>query len=233
MRIAVDLHIHSALSPCADDDMTPNNIVNMAILKKLDVISITDHNSCDNVEAVIKAADSRLIVVPGMEVQTREEVHLLCYFSWLDKLMDFEEVINNKLPNISNVPKIFGNQLIIDDEDKVVGVRDEMLISSTDLSIDQIIEEVWSRNGVVIPAHVDRPSYSVISQLGFIPHTLEDGMVEISDYKNELLRQYPSHKLLYSSDAHELGQILERVSFLTVWDLSVSGILKALRNPSK
>ena len=233
MRIAVDLHIHSALSPCADDDMTPNNIVNMAMLKKLDAISITDHNSCDNVEAVIKAAGSKLMVVPGMEVQTREEVHLLCYFNCLDKLMDFGEVIKNELPKISNVPKIFGNQLIIDDEDRVVDERKEMLISSTDLSIDQIIEEDISRDGVVIPAHVDKPSYSIISQLGFIPKNLEGGMVEISGYSNELLTKFPSHKLLYSSDAHELGQILERVNFITVCDLSVSGILNALRSPSK
>ena len=79
------------------------------------------------------------------------------------------EVIKNELPKISNVPKIFGNQLIIDDEDRVVDERKEMLISSTDLSIDQIIEEAISRDGVVIPAHVDKPSYSIISQLGFIP----------------------------------------------------------------
>ena len=93
MMIAVDLHIHTALSPCADDDMTPNNIVNMALIKGLDAIAITDHNSCDNVEAVIKVAGDRLLVVPGMEVQTREEVHLLCYFDDLDKLIHFDGII--------------------------------------------------------------------------------------------------------------------------------------------
>ena len=123
MNIAVDLHIHSALSPCADDDMTPNNIVNMAILKKLDAIAVTDHNSCDNAEAIVKLAGSQLIVVPGMEVETKEEVHVLCYFEDVDKLLDFGELIRTKLPSVANIPQIFGNQLIIDENDQIIGER--------------------------------------------------------------------------------------------------------------
>lgn len=229
MKIAVDLHIHSALSPCADDDMTPNNIVNMALLKNLDAISVTDHNSCDNVEAIMKVANSKLIVVPGMEVQTKEEVHLLCYFGDLDRLMDFGELIRSKLPNIANVPGAFGNQLIMDEEDRILGQREQLLISSVDLSLDEILEEVYKREGALIPAHIDRPSFSIISQLGFIPESLRNGMVEISSLDSKYNNKFPKEKILYSSDAHQLGQILERESFLYVDKLSVSDIINALK----
>jgi len=228
MKIAVDLHIHSALSPCADDDMTPNNIVNMAILKKLDAISVTDHNSCDNVEAIMKVAKSKLVVVPGMEVQTKEEVHLLCYFKDLDKLLDFGELIRSRLPNIANVPKVFGNQLIIDEKDRVLGQREQLLISSVDLSIEQVLEEVYKRQGALVPAHIDRPSFSIISQLGFIPESLRNGTVEISCRDNKYSDKFTEEKILHSSDAHHLGQILERESFLYVDKLSVSDIICTL-----
>ncbi len=227
MDIAVDLHIHSALSPCADDDMTPNNIVNMALLKKLDAIAITDHNSCGNVEAVINVAGSRILILPGIEVQTKEEVHLLCYFGGVDKLLDFGELIESKLPDIVNVPQIFGNQLIMNERDEVIGRKENLLISSVDLSIDEVLDEVYMRDGVSVPAHIDKPSYSIISQLGFVPPSLSKGMLEISRNK-KLSTNYPSHRLFYSSDAHQLWQILERESFLTVDKLSFSDILYVL-----
>ncbi|NLJ40154.1 MAG: PHP domain-containing protein [Clostridiales bacterium] len=230
MEIAIDLHIHSALSPCAEDDMTPNNIVNMALLKRLDAISITDHNGCDNIEAVIKAADDRIIVVPGIEVQTREEVHLLCYFNEVDKLLDFEDIIKDKLPNIKNDPKVIGNQLIIDEKDEIVGERQYMLISSIDMSLDQVLDEVQKREGAVVPAHIDRSSYSIISQLGFIPENLGIGMLEISQNNNKHFMDLPNDRMLFSSDAHYLWQILERESFLTVDHLSISQIVNTLKH---
>lgn len=228
MKIAVDLHIHSALSPCADDDMTPNNIVNMAMLKKLDAISVTDHNSCDNVESILRVADSKLIVVPGMEVQTREEVHLLCYFTDIDRLWDFGELIRSKLPDITNVPEIFGNQLIMDQKDRIIGQRKELLISSVDLSLEEILDEVNKREGALVPAHIDRPSHSVISQLGFMPESLRHGLVEISRYDNQYTSMFPAEKVLYSSDAHYLWEILERVSFLEVDRLSIPDLICTL-----
>ncbi|NLI61630.1 MAG: PHP domain-containing protein [Clostridiales bacterium] len=228
MNIAVDLHIHSALSPCADDDMTPNNIVNMAILKKLDAIAVTDHNSCDNAEAIVKLAGSQLIVVPGMEVETKEEVHVLCYFEDVDKLLDFGELIRTKLPSVANIPQIFGNQLIIDENDQIIGEREELLISSIDLSIDQTIDEVYSRGGVLVPAHIDRSSYSVISQLGFIPENLKNGMIEISRDCNILPLGCTAQNTFYSSDAHHLWDILERETFFRIDKLSVLCILRGL-----
>ena len=169
MKIAVDLHIHSALSPCADNDMTPNNIVNMAVLKGLDAIAVTDHNSCSNVEAVMKVAGDRILVLPGMEVQSREDVHLLCYFSSLEALFKFDSYIRKHMNGMQNISEIFGNQYIMDEFDRITGERKDMLLSSINLSVERIVQLTYDIGGVVVPAHVDRPSYSIISQLGFIP----------------------------------------------------------------
>lgn len=229
MMIAVDLHIHSALSPCADDDMTPNNIVNMALLKGLDAIAITDHNSCDNVEAVMRVAGDRLLIVPGMEVQTREEVHLLCYFDNLDNLISFDEIIRDHLPNILNKPEVFGHQYIMNELDEVVGDRNELLISSIDMSIDELVEVVRTNSGIVVPAHVNRPSYSILSQLGFIPAELGFRMFEISQDYGYLADEYSKMKYFHSSDAHSLGQILERESYINVRDFTVVEVLNYLK----
>ncbi|HZJ83194.1 MAG TPA: PHP domain-containing protein [Clostridia bacterium] len=228
MEIAVDLHIHSALSPCADDEMSPNNIVNMAILKELDAIAVTDHNSCDNIEAILKVADSKILIVPGMEVQTKEEVHLLCYFKNVENLLEFGGLIKNKLPDIMNVAKIFGNQLIMNEFDETIGERECMLISSVDLSMDEVLEEVSTRDGIIVPAHVDRHSFSVISQLGFIPDNFKKGMLEVNRNGRGIPFDYPKEKLYYSSDAHNLSQILERETYLEVSDLSINEILRKL-----
>ncbi|HOO13429.1 MAG TPA: PHP domain-containing protein, partial [Bacillota bacterium] len=121
MNLTLDLHIHSALSPCGDNDMTPNNIVNMALLKGLDAIAVTDHNSAENVEAVMKLGfEKGIVVVPGMEVQSKEEVHLLCYFSDLDRALGFQQRVYDNLEGENN-PDYFGDQLIMDEMDRVVG----------------------------------------------------------------------------------------------------------------
>lgn len=229
MMIAVDLHIHSALSPCADDDMTPNNIVNMALIKGLDAIAITDHNSCDNVEAVMQVAGDRLLVVPGMEVQTREEVHLLCYFDNLDKLNSFDDIIRAHFYKVINRPEVFGHQYIMNELDEVIGEREELLISSVDMAIDELVEKVRKYSGVVVPAHVDRPSYSILSQLGFIPPDLGFRMLEISQDYGYLAAKYPQMSYIHSSDAHSLGQILERECFIDVADYSVAEVLNYLK----
>jgi len=228
LKIAVDLHIHSALSPCAHDDMTPNNIVNMAILKGLDAIAITDHNSCDNVRAAMMVAGSRLVILPGMEVQSREEAHLLCYFADLAALDEFDSVVRHCLHAPANEPGRFGRQLIINDQDEVIGERNELLISSIGLSLDEIVGEVRRLNGVVVPAHVDRPSYSILSQLGFIPPELAFNMLELSKNSARISSHDSKTSYIFSSDAHCLEDILERESFLLVDDLSVHSIIKSM-----
>jgi len=243
MKIAVDLHIHTTLSPCADEDMTPNNIVNMAVLKGLDVISITDHNACDNVEAVTRAASARLLVLPGMELQTREEVHLLCYFASLETLMDFDKLIRKHMIFLRNIVKGHCSQKVMNEYDIIVGERKEPLIASVDVSLERAIQEVRLRGGVPVPAHIDRTAYGIISQLGFIPKESNFTSFELSRHiwsdLNEAGRNMPdrfgafppkhsSGLFFYSSDAHRLDEILEREVFLEVDELSIIAILRKL-----
>ncbi|HHY78731.1 MAG TPA: PHP domain-containing protein, partial [Clostridiales bacterium] len=161
MKFAYDLHIHSALSPCGDEDMTPNNIVNMALLKGLDLIAVTDHNSGKNLPAVMEVGKRQgLMVVPGIEVQTREEVHILCYFKNLQSALKLDEIIYNCLPDIDNNEEIFGRQLIFDSQDQVIGKIDKLLLSSSALSVNDVFVLTKGLGGICIPAHVDRPAYS-------------------------------------------------------------------------
>jgi PHP family Zn ribbon phosphoesterase len=228
MKIAVDLHIHSALSPCADQDMTPNNIINMAILKGLDAISITDHNSCDNVRAAINAANGRILVLPGMEVQTIEDVHLLCYFNCIEALEEYDKIIRGALQKVDNIPEIFGEQTILDEMDQLLDVRSELLITSVNLSVDDVVLGVRNLGGMVVPAHVNRPSYSILSNLGFIPDNLYLKLLEISHNFKEFNSLPGKYWYIYSSDAHHLQDIMERVMFLEVTELTISSLMKAL-----
>jgi hypothetical protein len=233
MNIALDLHIHSALSPCGDNSMTPNNIVNMASLKGLDAIAVTDHNSSENVEAVIKLGLKKgIVVIPGMEVQSREEVHLLCYFAYLERLLDFQQRIYQNLDG-ENRPDFFGRQLIMDESDRLTGHNSRLLIGSVRLSVEQIVTLVNERGGRVVPAHVDKKTNSIISNLGFIPPDLDIKSVEVSRNKDvrQLLIQHSlltKYRIIHSSDAHRLEDILEREFFMEVPDTSVSGIIEQL-----
>ena len=138
---AYDLHIHSCLSPCADDDMTPNNIAGMAALKGLQIVALTDHNSCKNCPAFFEACKKQgIIAVAGMELSTAEDVHIVCLFERLEDAMAFDEEIHGHLMNIENRPEIFGNQLILDGDDNTVGTESKLLISATDLWMGDAVE---------------------------------------------------------------------------------------------
>jgi len=233
MKLYYDLHIHSALSPCASDDMTPNNIVNMCVLKGLDIIAVTDHNSARNVEAIANLGERKgLLVVPGMEVQTKEEVHVLCYFHTLDHCYDFQAKWEDSLPQIENRRESFGNQLILDEDDELIGEYPYLLLTSSYFGVEDVFRLIRDR-GVAVFAHVDRPSFSVLSNLGFIPDI--DGVVtlEISGAVSlqQFLMEYPTlgkYRILQSSDAHYLGDIMERVNYLELTSPSVEALLKHL-----
>ena len=236
MKFAIDFHIHSALSPCADDDMTPNNIVNMAILKGLDIIALTDHNSCKNLPAIMEVGKKQgLMVIPGMEVQTKEEVHILCLFKDLNIAMKFDEIVHNCLPNIANDEEVFGKQLIMNSQDKVIDKEPRLLISSCSLSIDDVFSLVRAFGGFCIPAHVDRTAYSIISNLGFIPPSLKIKTVEISKKGNieSIVKRFPYLKdfdYIISSDAHYLWDISEREFFIDIEYMSFTEIKRYICN---
>lgn len=238
MRVAVDLHIHSALSPCSDDEMTPNNIVNMALIKELDFIAVTDHNSAENVEAAVRcAAGKDIIVVPGMELETCEEVHLVCLFPSVETAWEMQQAVYNALPDRKNREDIFGRQLMMNAQDEVVGHLDKLLLVATALSVDEVFEMAARMGAVVIPAHVDRDSFSMLSNLGSVPEYLPIRYLEISrqaegngfKQNNPLVSGYD---FLRSSDAHHLGDILERESFLELEEKSLACLLSTLRGRS-
>lgn len=237
MKFAVDLHIHTALSPCGDEDMTPNNIVNMALLKGLDIIAITDHNSCGNLEAVAEAArNNGLTVVPGIEVQSREEVHLICLFKKIDIAKEFGQIIYDSLPDIQNKEEFFGRQLLINSKDEVVGKLDKLLLSSCSYSVEEIFALAARYDGLCIPAHVDKSAYSIISNLGFIPDSLNVAAVELSKKESVegILKRIPflgRFKHIISSDAHYLWDISEREFFVDLEYLSISQLFASLRKP--
>ncbi|MCT4618564.1 MAG: PHP domain-containing protein [Marinisporobacter sp.] len=235
MKIAVDFHIHTGLSPCADEDMTPNNIVNMSMLKGLDAIAITDHNTAENCKACLDVAKSKgLIVVPGMELQTKEEVHLICLFKGINEVLSFQQLVYDQLPEKENDPKVFGKQLVFNEKDEAIRENKRMLIISTSLSLNEVFYEVEKREGVIIPAHVDRGAYSLIGTLGFVPKQLEIKTLEISRRCNlttflEKYKYLKRYKFIQSSDAHYLGDILERENFIEVEEKTIEGIFRALR----
>ncbi|MCT4606672.1 MAG: PHP domain-containing protein [Marinisporobacter sp.] len=235
MKIAVDFHIHTSLSPCADEDMTPNNIINMSMLKGLDAIGITDHNSAQNCKACLDVAKSKgIIVIPGMELQTKEEVHLICLFKGIDEVLSLQQLVYDQLPEKENNPKVFGRQLVFNEKDEAIGENKRMLITSTGLSLNEVFYEVEKREGIIIPAHVDRSSYSLIGTLGFLPEQLEIKTLEISRRCNintflEKYKYLKKHKFIQSSDAHRLGDILERENFIEVEEKTIDGIFRALR----
>jgi hypothetical protein len=234
MKYALDLHIHSALSPCCQNEMTPNNIVNMAILKGLDIIAVTDHNSAENLAAVQECArGTGLLVVPGMEIMTAEEVHLICLFPDVKSALSVQAEVYRALPPIDNREDIFGQQLVMDENDNITGVVDRLLISAANLMLEEAAEIVEGVGGVVIPAHIDRESYSILSNLGIIPVKPVFKFLEISKecnpYEYRMSRpMLDGYRLLRSSDAHCLGNILERESFIELEELSTECLLKNL-----
>lgn len=216
-----DFHIHSALSPCADNEMTPNNIVNMAALMGLQCIAISDHNTVGNARAVIEAGKkSGLCVLPGIEVETEEEVHILTLFKRLEEAEALSDCIYNMLPDIKNRPDIFGEQIYMDENDNVLGIEEKLLISPAQLSINRLFELVKEHNGAFIPAHVDRHSYSVLTNLGFIPDELNIKFIEVSKTVSDIggyLEARPDLKrysVLQSSDSHRLESMVSEPAVL-------------------
>jgi len=219
MTLAYDFHIHTAASPCGDEAMSPNNIVNMALLKELDIIAITDHNTCANVKAVMDVARSTpLVVIPGLEIETSEEFHMVVLFPSLEQAIEMEKIVSKQLPPIKNRIEIFGNQTIYNHKDEIVGEIDQLLLTATALSVYEVMEVVRKIGGICYPAHIDRTSYSIISNLGFIPPDLAIQNIEVSRYANVRVYEenYPSLRIIQSSDAHYLEDIFERQSYMKV-----------------
>ena len=230
-RYYYDLHIHSCLSPCADDDMTPNNIAGMAALKGLNLLALTDHNTCKNCPAFFDACRQMGIVpVAGMELTTAEDIHVVCLFESLDDAMAFDEEVEKHLAPIKNRPEIFGNQLILNSEDEPVGEVEPLLISATDLWLDDALELARRYGAHVHPAHIDRESNGIVAILGNIPEEYGFNFFELNDrnnrqeYEKYIPGQYRDN-ILVCSDAHHLWDISEAEHSLMIDDEPYSSAL--------
>ena len=237
MRVAYDLHIHSCLSPCGSDDMTPANIAAMAALAGYGLVALTDHNSARNCRAAAAAAaENGLAFLPGMELTTSEEAHVLCLFETLEGAEEFGRYVYQRLPDIENRPEFFGHQYIVDENDEVTGEEPRLLISATSIGTYEAAALVAGYGGVALPAHIDRSSFSVISNLGFYDEAMGFCAVEFSRSAN-LREMYEQHselrgvRYIVNSDAHSLESMpdpehrleLDRLDARSVIDAIVSG----------
>ena len=219
-----DLHIHSCLSPCADDDMTPNNIAGMSVLNGLNIVALTDHNSCQNCPAFLEACRRQGIVgIAGMELTTAEDIHLVCIFERLEDAMAFSDEVYEHIMPIDNKPEIFGNQIITDGEDEPIGEVKKLLISATDLWISDAVSLVGKYNGHVRPAHIDRESNGIVAILGDVPAEYGFNYVEFNDNDNvvDYYERYESitkAQTLICSDAHHLWDISEAGNTIELTD---------------
>jgi len=230
---AADLHLHTVASACAEVEMLPPLIVRRARELGLGLMGVTDHHSVENVEAVQQAAGPYgIAVLPGMEVQTREEVHVLCLFDDLDDAWRWQEMIWAHLPPLSNREEFFGAQYVVDAEGEYVRTNQRLLQTSTDLSFDQVVRLAEEWGGLAIPAHVDRPGFSLFANLGMIPQGVNLVGAEISRQitAQEARQQFPELRglgLVQSGDAHRLEEMINTTR-LTLAEPTVAELRLAL-----
>ncbi len=235
MSLFYDFHIHSCLSPCAEEDMTPYNLVNLSALMGMQAIALTDHNSCQNCGAAMRAGEEAgITVIPGMELCTSEEVHVVCLFEELKAAEEFSDYVLSTVPPVKNRPEIFGTQLIMDETDKVLGNQDILLTTASGISISNVERIVDGYGGVCYPAHIDRSSYSVISNLGMITKEMgfEVAEVSLNGDVDKLKNQHPiltEMKILTSSDAHRL-ESLPPASLSLHTENNIKSIISHLKN---
>jgi hypothetical protein len=236
MELSYDLHIHSCLSPCGSDESTPANIAGLASILELDIVALTDHNTCKNCPSLFKAAADNgfsFIPIAGMELMTEEEIHVLCLFGELEAALDFDEYVYSLLFPMKNDVKVFGNQFIMNETDEIIGEVENCLINSVSIGLHSLAGECKSRGGIIIPAHIERAAFSLISSLGFVPDDCGFTCVEIRSKEavDNLKAQHEYLKkcsVVHNSDAHDLESMSIAGNKLTVSERSARGVIEAL-----
>jgi len=228
-----DLHVHTVLSPCAAVEMIPPLIVRQALAKGINLTAITDHNASANVRAVQGAAiDTGLAVLPGIELQTYEEVHLLCLFDTLVQLEAWQQVVDACLPPVRNNPELFGEQFVVDATGRFIRREDRLLAISADITLKEAVIHIARLGGLAIPAHVDRPAFSLFANLGFVPPDVPIAALDISCHitpstAHSRFPQLGDYPLIRSGDVHHLGDFCPKTVF-TMAAPTLSEIRRAL-----
>ena len=238
-KVYYDFHLHSCLSPCGDNGMTPANIAGMAFINGLNAIALTDHNNKKNCTSLKNAAEQYgITVLYGMELTTDEEVHTVCLFPDEKSANEWNEYVYSKLQKIKNNPNIFGSQFVMNETDKILGEEEFLLINATNISFEDVFDPVYELGGIAYPAHVDKNANSLISNLGFVPPDSTFKIAEMHDLTkgDTLFSAHPYFggcKIISSSDAHYLPDINEAKNYLELSDITPKGIINHLRNINK
>lgn len=228
-----ELHVHTLLSPCAGVEMIPPLIVEEALARGINIIAITDHNASANAKAVMKAArGTTLVVLPGMEVQTREDVHLLCLFDTLDQLDTWQARVDMLLPEIPNRVDFFGEQFVVDEEGDFIRREERLLLNAIHLELSQVAQEITALGGLAIPAHVDRKSNGLLEILGLVPPQFD--VLEISRHTNpnaarKKFPQIQNNILIQNGDVHLLDGFLGS-TYLTIAEPTIHEMNMAFHN---
>lgn len=229
-RYYYDLHVHSCLSPCADDDNTPNNLAGMATLNGIQIMALTDHNSCKNCPAFFEAAKRYgIIPIAGMELTTAEDIHMVCLFEELEAALTFDNALDPFRTPFKNRVDIFGEQLITDGEDNVIGTEENFLPVACSVTLEDAVEMVKSHSGICYPAHIDREANGIIATLGTLPEHPHFSCVEFHDSskREEYSKRFAiaDKRIVVSSDAHYLTDLREENDWFDIDDEPYSSTL--------
>ena len=233
ITLRAELHVHTVLSPCADVEMIPPLIIEKAVADGINLIAITDHNATANIAAVRSAAQGTdVTVLPGMELQTAEEIHVICLFDELEQAYTLQKVVDQNLPPLPNNIDFFGEQFIVDETGDFIRREERLLLASTSLSLSEAWDTVTQLGGLLIPAHVNRKAYGLIPTLGFVPTDIPIDILEISshlrlDQAVATIPQVAGYSLIQSGDAHFLEDILA-LNNLTLEKPTISELRKAI-----
>ena len=232
-RFKADLHIHSCLSPCSDWAMSPKKIIQQSLDVGLDLIAICDHNSAENAAATMREGNRQgMPVLPGMEICSKEEVHILALFDALEPALEMQAYVYANLPG-ENKTEVFGFQVIANEHNEVIGENPRLLIGATRLGLHDIVDKTHVLGGLNISCHVDRPAYGIINQLGFIPEDLNLDGLEVS-YRIKLAEAAQSipgvgnFSCVTASDAHFLNDIGKVCTVFELAEPSLAEIRLAL-----
>jgi len=230
----LDLHVHTILSPCAGDDMVPPRVLSRVKQLGVEVIAITDHNSAENVPAFMtKGKEVGIVIIPGMEVQTKEDIHMVCLFDTLEQVLAWQNIIYDHLPDRKNKKESFGEQWVIDHEGNKVSEVERLLLMGTDLTVDEVVRGVHHLGGLCIAAHIDRKAFSLWGSLGFIPADLPIDGVELTPHlprDQAQIEQIKERGLYYhvSSDAHWLDGLFPPQCFAVMESCNIKELKSAL-----